>query len=111
VRDGRARGLAVTSPERYRGLEQVPTVAESGLPGYDSRPWNAVYAPAGTPRPIIDTLNRLIREAVTSEAYQTLLRTTLGVPFPGSPEELAAWQEKEIVKWGEVVRIAGMKEP
>ena len=111
VRDGRARGLAVTSPERYRGLEQFPTVAESGLPGYESRPWNAAYAPAGTPRPIIDRLNRLIREAVASEAYQTLLRTTLGVPFPGSPEELAAWQEKEIVKWGEVVRIAGMKEP
>jgi len=111
VRDGRARGLAVTSPERYPGLEQLPTVAESGLPGYESRPWNAAYAPAGTPRPIIDKLNQLIREAVASEAYQTLLRTTLGVPFPGSPEELAAWQEKETAKWGEVVRIAGMKEP
>ena len=111
VRDGRARGLAVTSPERYPGLEQFPTVAESGLPGYESRPWNAADAPAGTPRPIIDKLNRLIREAVASESYRTLLRTTLGVPFPGSPEELAAWQEKEIVKWGEIVRIAGMKEP
>src|SRR6478609_741337 len=111
VRDGRARGLAVTSLERYPGLEQFPTVAESGLPGYESRPWNAAYAPAGTPRPIIDKLNQLIREAVASEAYQTLLRTTLGVPFPGSPEELAAWQDKEIVKWGEIVRIAGMKEP
>jgi tripartite-type tricarboxylate transporter receptor subunit TctC len=111
VRDGRARGLAVTSPGRYPGLEQYPTVAESGLPGYESRPWNAVYAPAGTPRPIIDRLNQLIREAVASEAYQKLLRTTLAVPFPGSPEDLAAWQEKEIVKWGEVVRIAGMKEP
>ncbi len=111
VRDGRARGLAVTSAERYPGLEQFPTVAESGLPGYESRPWNAAYAPAGTPRPIIDKLNQLIREAVASESYQTLLRTTLGVPFPGSPEELAAWQEKEIVKWGEIVRIAGMKEP
>lgn len=111
VRDGRARGLAVTSPERYPGLEQFPTVAESGLPGYESRPWNAAYAPAGTPRPIIDKLNQLIREAVASESYRTLLRTTLGVPFPGSPEELAAWQAKEIVKWGEIVRIAGMKEP
>ncbi len=111
VRDGRARGLAVTSPQRYPGLEQFPTVAESGLPGYESRPWNAAYAPAGTPRPIIDKLNQLIREAVASEAYRTLLRTTLGVPFPGSPEELAAFQENEIRKWGEVVRIAGMKEP
>jgi tripartite-type tricarboxylate transporter receptor subunit TctC len=111
VRDGRARGLAVTSPQRYPGLEQFPTVAESGLPGYESRPWNAAYAPAGTPRPIIDKLNQLIREAVASEAYQMLLRTTLGVPFPGSPEELAAFQESETRKWGEVVRLAGMREP
>lgn len=111
VRDGRARGLAVTSLQRYAGLEQFPTVAESGVPGYESRPWNAAYAPAGTPRPIIDKLNRLIREAVASEAYRRLLRTTLAVPFPGSPEELADWQARETVKWGEIVRIAGMKEP
>ena len=111
VRDGRARGLAVTSPERYPGLEQFPTVAESGLPGYESRPWNAAYAPAGTPKPIIDKLNQLIREAVGSEAYRRLMSTTLGVPFAGSPEDLAAFQARETVKWGEVVRIAGMKEP
>ena len=58
VRDGRARGLAVTSLTRWPGLEQFPTVAETGLPGYESRPWNAAYAPAGTPRPIIDRLNQ-----------------------------------------------------
>jgi tripartite-type tricarboxylate transporter receptor subunit TctC len=111
VRDGRARGLAVTSPQRWPGLEQYPTVAETGVPGYASQPWNAVYAPAGTPRPIIDKLNKLIREAVASDAYKRLLSTTLAVPFPGSPEELAAWQASETVKWGEVVRVAGMKEP
>lgn len=111
VRDGRARGLAVTSPQRYPGLEQYPTVAESGVPGYASQPWNAAYVPAGTPRPIVDKLNHLIREAVLSEAYANLMRTTLGVVFPGTPEELAAFQESEIRKWGEVVSIAGMKEP
>ena len=111
VRDGRARGLAVTSPQRYPGLDQFPTVAESGLPGYASQPWNAAYVPAGTPRPIVDKLNRLIREAVLSETYGNLMRTTLGVVFPGSPEELAAFQENEIRKWGEVVTLAGMKEP
>ncbi len=111
VRDGRARGIAVTSPQRYPGLDQYPTVAESGVPGYASQPWNAAYVPAGTPRPTIDKLNRLIREAVLSEAYGNLMRTTLGVIFPGSPEELAAFQESETRKWGEVVAIAGMKEP
>ena len=110
VRDGRARGLAVTSLERYPGLDQFPAVAEF-VPGYESRPWNAVYAPAGTPRPIIDKLNKLMREAVASEAYRTLLKTTLAVPFPCSPEELAAFQAKETVKWGEIVRISGMQEP
>jgi tripartite-type tricarboxylate transporter receptor subunit TctC len=111
VRDGRARGIAVTSAGRYPGLEEYPTVAESGVPGYELTPWNAVYAPAGTPRPVIDKLNRLIREAVASEAYRTLMRTTLGVPFAGSPEELAAHQESETRKWGEIVRLAGMREP
>jgi len=110
VRDGRARGLAVTSPQRWPGLEQFPTVAEF-VPGYASQPWNAAYAPAGTPRPIIDKLNKLIREAVASEAYRNLLKTTLAVPFPCSPEELAAFQAKETIKWGEIVRVAGMKEP
>jgi tripartite-type tricarboxylate transporter receptor subunit TctC len=110
VRDGRARGLAVTSPQRYPGLEQFPAVAEF-IPGYESRPWNAVYAPAGTPRPIIDRLNALVRAAVASDGYRNLLKTTLAVPFAGSPEDLAAWQAAETVKWGEIVRIAGMKEP
>ncbi len=111
VRDGRARGIAVTSPERYPGLEHYPTVAESGVPGYEVQPWNAVYVPAATPRPIVDRLNLLVREAVNSEAYLRLMRTTLGVPFPGSPEDLATFQGSEIRKWGEVVRLSGMQEP
>src|SRR3954452_6646425 len=110
VRDGRARGLGVTSLERYPGLEQYPAVAEF-VPGYESRPWNAVYAPAGTPKPIIDKLNKLIREAVASEAYGNLLKTTLAVPFACSPAPLAAFQAKETIKWGEIVRTAGMQEP
>ncbi len=110
VRDGRARGLAVTSPQRWPGLEQFPTVAEF-VPGYASQPWNAAYAPAGTPRPIVDKLSKLIRESVESEAYRKLMQTTLGVIFPGTPEELAAFQDDEIKKWGEIVRVAGMKEP
>lgn len=110
VRDGRARGLAVTSPQRWPGLEQFPAVAEF-VPGYASQPWNAAYAPAGTPKPIIDKLSKLIRESVESEAYRKLMQTTLGVIFPGTPEELAAFQEAEIKKWGEIVRVAGMKEP
>jgi tripartite-type tricarboxylate transporter receptor subunit TctC len=111
VLDGRARGIAVTSKERIPGLEQFPTVNESGVPNFEMWAWTAAYAPVGTPRPVIDKLNALVREAVNSEAYRTLTKTTYGVAFPGTPEELAAFQASESKKWGEIVTIAGMKEP
>jgi tripartite-type tricarboxylate transporter receptor subunit TctC len=110
VLDGRARGLAVTSKKRIPGLEQFPTVDES-VPGFEMWAWTAAYAPAGTPRPIIDKLNALVREALASDSYRALARTTYGVPFSGSPEELAAFQATETTKWGEIVTVAGMKEP
>jgi tripartite-type tricarboxylate transporter receptor subunit TctC len=110
VLDGRARGLAVTSKKRIPGLEQFPTVDES-VPGFEMWAWTAAYAPAGTPRPIIDKLNTLVREALASESYRALTRTTYGVAFSGSPEELAAFQASETRKWGEIIAVAGMKEP
>jgi tripartite-type tricarboxylate transporter receptor subunit TctC len=110
VLDGRARGLAVTSKKRIPGLEQFPTVDES-VPGFEMWAWTAAYAPAGTPRPIIDRLNVLVREALASDSYRALARTTYGVPFSGSPEELAAFQASETKKWGEIIAVAGMKEP
>jgi tripartite-type tricarboxylate transporter receptor subunit TctC len=110
VLDGRARGLAVTSKKRIPGLEQFPTVDES-VPGFEMWAWTAAYAPAGTPRPIVDKLNTLVREAAASESYRALTRTTYGVPFSGSPEELAAFQASETRKWGEIIAVAGMKEP
>ncbi len=110
VLDGRARGIAVTSKKPIPGLEQFPTV-DSTLPGFEMWAWTAAYVPAGTPRPIVDKLNALVREAMKSEGYLTLTRTTYGVPFPGTPEDLAAFQASETKKWGEIVTVAGMKEP
>lgn len=110
VLDGRARGIAVTSKKRIPGLEQFPTVDET-VPGFEMWAWTAAYVPAGTPRPIVDRLNALVRAAMQSESYLSLTRTTYGVPFPGSPEELAAFQASETKKWGEIVTLAGMKEP
>ena len=110
VLDGRARGLAVTSKQRIAGLDQFPTVDET-VPGFEMWAWTAAYVPAGTPRPIVDRLNALVREAVASESYRTLTRTTYGLPFPGTPEDLAAFQASETKKWGEIVTVAGMKEP
>ncbi|MCA0304679.1 MAG: tripartite tricarboxylate transporter substrate binding protein [Proteobacteria bacterium] len=110
VLDGRARGIAVTSKKRIPGLEQFPTVDET-VPGFEMWAWTAAYVPAATPRPIVDRLNALVREAMKSESYLSLTRTTYGVPFPGTPEELAAFQASETKKWGEIVTLAGMKEP
>ncbi len=111
VLDGRARGLAVTSKQRIPGLEQFPTVDESGVPGFEMWAWTAMYAPAGTPKPIIDKLNALVRQAAKSPAYLNLLKTSHGISFVGSPEELAAFQATETKKWAEIVSTAGMKEP
>ena len=111
VLDGRARGLAVTSKQRIPGLDQFPTVDESGVPGFEMWAWTALYAPAGTPRPIIDKLNALVRQAAKSPAYLNLLKTSYGISFVGSPEELAAFQATETKKWAEIVSTAGMKEP
>ncbi len=111
VLDGRARGLAVTSKQRIPGLDQFPTVDESGVPGFEMWAWTAMYAPAGTPKPIVDKLNALVRQAAKSPAYLNLLKANYGVSFVGSPEELAAFQATETKKWAEIVSIAGMKEP
>ena len=111
VLDGRARGLAVTSKQRIPGLEQFPTVEESGVPGFEMWAWTALYAPAGTPKAIIDRLNALVRQAAKSPAYLNLLKTSYGISFVGSPEELAAFQATETKKWAEIVSTAGMKEP
>jgi tripartite-type tricarboxylate transporter receptor subunit TctC len=111
VLDGRARGLAVTSKQRIPGLEQFPTVDESGVPGFEMWAWTAMYAPAGTPKPIIDKLIALVRQAAKSPAYLNLLKTSHGMSFVGSPEELAAFQATETRKWAEIVSTAGMKEP
>ena len=110
VLDGRARGIGVTSKKPIPGLEQFPPV-DATVPGFEMWAWTAVYVPAGTPRPIVDKLNALVREAMKSESYLTLTRTTYGIPFPGTPEDLAAFQASETKKWGEIVKVAGMQEP
>jgi tripartite-type tricarboxylate transporter receptor subunit TctC len=109
VRDSRARGLAVTSRERIPGLD-YPTVQET-VPGYEMWAWSACYVPAGTPQPIILKLNALIREAMAAESVRRTFATTFGIAFPGTPEELAAFQASETKRWGEIIEFAGMKEP
>jgi tripartite-type tricarboxylate transporter receptor subunit TctC len=110
VRDGRARGLAVTSGERIPGLETYPTVHET-VPGYEMWAWSACYVPAGTPQSIVLKLNALVHQAMAADTVKRTFANTFGISFPGTPQELADFQVEETRRWGRIIEFAGMKEP
>lgn len=109
LKTGRLRAIAVTSPKRLPDLPEVPTVAESGVPGFDVLYWFGLFAPAGTPREAIQEINaasnRVLRLAETREKFGAQGMS----PGGGSPEELGAFLKAEIAKWGKVVRDAGIR--
>src|SRR6266404_914623 len=110
VRDGRARGLAVTSRERIPGLEMYPTVAET-IPGYEMWAWSACYMPTGTPQALVLKMKAIIRDALASDSVKRTFATTFANTFPGTPEELASFQAAETERWGRIIEFADMKEP
>lgn len=109
ARDGKARPLAVTGAVRSKLFPELPTVAESGLPGYEAVLHYGIVAPAGTPRPIIDKLQAALREAVASEETQARLAADGAEPFVSTPEEYAADIDREETKWSQIVRKSGAK--
>jgi tripartite-type tricarboxylate transporter receptor subunit TctC len=107
IRGGSLRPLAVTTAKRTSLLPDVATIAELGIPGFESTTWHGLVAPAATPKEIIDILNRATIEALKDPAVRTLL-TDLGVDIgSSSPEEFANYIRSEIPKWAEVIRISG----
>jgi tripartite-type tricarboxylate transporter receptor subunit TctC len=109
ARDGRVRAIGVTSRSRVPILPDIPTVEEQGFPGYEMLSWNAVYAPAGTPAPIVLRMNRLINEVMARPAAAERLAANGMVLRPGSPEDLATFQAAEIDKWKRLVAAAGIE--
>jgi tripartite-type tricarboxylate transporter receptor subunit TctC len=109
VQSGRVRVLAVTSTSRSPLLPAVPTVAESGLPGYDVSSWYGLYAPAGTPDAVIGRLNSEIRAAMKSPDVSERLSSQGAQAAPTSPEEFGRITRAEIARWGKVVRDSGAK--
>ncbi len=103
---GRIRLVAITAPARFPSLPDVPTSAESGLPGYVVRSWNALAYPAGTPRPYVEALNRALRRALTAPEIRTRLIDLGALPEPSSPEELAAMIPQEVEAWGRMAQLA-----
>lgn len=109
IKGGALKALAVTSDKRYAGLPDVPTVAESGVPGYQASSWNAVAAPAKTPTAVIERLNGEINAAVAAPAVRKRLGE-LGVEArAGTPEALRALLVSEIAKWKAVIERAGIE--
>ena len=106
VKGGGLRAVAVTTQSRFPGLPDVPTVAESGVPGYDVASWNGIAAPAKTPRPVIDLLNKEINAVLALPEVKQRFDELGVVAQGGRPEDLGALLAKEIAKWQDVVAKA-----
>jgi tripartite-type tricarboxylate transporter receptor subunit TctC len=107
VKAGRMRVLAVASLERNPLYPDVPTIAESGFPGFSAVSWNGLSAPAKTPKDIVDRLNAAIVQAVQTPALKEKLESSGFVVVGGTPEQYAAFIKSEIEKWAPVVKAAG----
>jgi tripartite-type tricarboxylate transporter receptor subunit TctC len=109
AKDGKVRGLAVTTAERFPGAPEYPTIAESGLPGFEVSAWDGVFAPAGTPEHIVDRLNAAIRQALEDPQLRSALLARGAQSVPAAPEEFARRVAASAQKWGKLVRDAGAK--
>ena len=109
IRSGKIRGIAVTSLDRQKFAPELPTVAESGYPGFEAIGWVGILAPARTPAPILDKLNREIVRIVNLPETRERLDTLGFMAAPGTRAQHAAFIRSEIQKWSRVVREAGVK--
>jgi tripartite-type tricarboxylate transporter receptor subunit TctC len=106
---GALRGIAVAAATRSAALPNVPTAAESGLPGFEAVQYYGLAAPAGTPRPIVERLNKELRTALASADMKKLLIDAGSDPTPSTPEEYAANIQHEEGKWADLVKKLGLK--
>jgi tripartite-type tricarboxylate transporter receptor subunit TctC len=108
VQSGMLKGLAVTSRKRLPGLADVPTADESGLPGLDATSWTALFAPAGTPRAIVDKINGRVNEYLHSDTGRDQLAKIWMTPTGGTPGQLADYLKSENAKWGPIIKEANI---
>jgi tripartite-type tricarboxylate transporter receptor subunit TctC len=109
IKSGKLRALAIGTAQRSLVVPELPTVAEAGVPGYEANNWNGVVAPAGTPRLIIEQLQRAIRAIVEAPELRSRLLQTAFEPIADNPDMFKRYLETERIKWGRVVREAGIK--
>lgn len=109
ARAGKLRPIAVTGAQRSAAAPDIPTVAESGVPGYEVTTWYGMAAPAKTPRPIIERLNSEVARALKSPDLRERLTALGAEPVGNTPEQYAAFIQNEIGKWAKVIKAAGIK--
>ena len=109
VKSGRLRALGVSSAKRSAMLPEVPTIAEAGVPGYEMSPWIGVYAPANTPKAIIDKLNAEANKALRHPDVATSLTNQVLDPQPSTPEEFAQRIKIDFEKYGKLIKAIGVK--
>jgi tripartite-type tricarboxylate transporter receptor subunit TctC len=109
VNAGKLKGLAVTSAERFPGAPSFPTVAESGLPGYEAVAWYGLFAPAGTPTAIVQQLNNEVARIVGSQEVRELLLRQGAASYTASSEAFAGVVRRDVEKWAKVVKESGAK--
>jgi len=109
VKAGKIRALAVTSATRLEALPEIPTVAESGLPGFEYAGWLGIAAPAGTPAPIIERLQREIAVILLTDEACQYFASYGREPVASTPAAFAAFIRAEHVKWGQVIRSSSIK--
>ncbi|MCK9512661.1 MAG: tripartite tricarboxylate transporter substrate binding protein [Pigmentiphaga sp.] len=107
IEAGTLRPIAVSSAQRAAIAPELPTVAEAGFPGFDVGAWYSIFAPAGTPKPIIDKLNAAIRQVLADDEYRDRLARDAIALSGSSPEELRDYLQDEVTKWAKVVQDSG----
>jgi len=109
VRAGRVRALAVTGARRAHSLPEVPTMIETGVPGYEVTAWSGVIAPAGLPRPVLERLNAAVNAAINEPATRERLAEMGSESGGGTPDDYATLIRRDSAKWAEVIRRSGAR--
>ena len=109
IKDGRLRALGVVDSKRSSLVSDVPTIAESGLPGYEVQNWYGVFAPAGTPRDIVNLLNKNIRKVLNISEIKLSLKNQGFETLDSSQDDFVEFTKSELVKWRKIVLTSGAK--
>jgi tripartite-type tricarboxylate transporter receptor subunit TctC len=109
IRSGKIRALAVTTSKRWPTAQDTPTMSESGVPGYESSAWFGLFAPANTPKHVIDVLQKNIQELFKSAEIERLYLDQGAIAVGNSPEEFSKFIDSEMKKWSKVVNENGLK--